>query len=113
MDRPSIDPETYEMAVKQAALCSVFGNAKRVLILWTLLDQELSVSEIAVFIKASLQTTSQHLRLMEDKGILVSRREGQKIYYGIGEYELLKGCRLVAHAGQFRSGPEKRPKELC
>ncbi len=68
------------MAARRAAVCSVFGNAKRVLILWVLLEQALSVGEIATAIEASLQTTSQHLRLMEDKGILVSRREGQKIY---------------------------------
>ena len=98
MNRRNIDTETQEMAVRQAAICSVFGNAKRVLILWTLLDQELSVSEIAATIKASLQTTSQHLRLMEDKGILVSRREGQKIYYRIGEYDFLKDCRLLLQA---------------
>jgi ArsR family transcriptional regulator len=92
------------MAVRQAAICSVFGNAKRVLILWTLLDQELSVSEIAAAVQSSLQTTSQHLRLMEDKGILVSRREGQKIYYRIGGYDLLKDCRLLQQARQLKSG---------
>ena len=113
MNRRNIDTETQEMAVRQAAICGVFGNAKRVLILWTLLDQELSVSEIAAAIQASLQTTSQHLHLMENKGLLASRREGQKIYYRIGEYDLLKDCRLLLQAPQLRrSGPEKQPEEL-
>jgi DNA-binding transcriptional ArsR family regulator len=98
MANRSIDAETQERAVKQAVVCSVFGNAKRVLILWALLDRELSVSEIALIIKASLQSTSQHLRLMEDKGILVSRRERQKVYYRIAEHDLMKGCRLFLQA---------------
>jgi DNA-binding transcriptional ArsR family regulator len=94
----TIAAETQEMAVRQAAVCGVFGNAKRVLILWALLDQELSVSEIALTIGASLQSTSQHLRLMEDKGILVSRRERQKVYYRVVDNDLMKGCRLFHQA---------------
>jgi DNA-binding transcriptional ArsR family regulator len=64
MSNRSIAAETQELAVRQAAMCGLFGSAKRVLILWALLDQELSVSEIALTIGASLQSTSQHLRLM-------------------------------------------------
>jgi DNA-binding transcriptional ArsR family regulator len=104
MDRSSINPATQEMAVRQAAICSIFGNATRVLILWTLLDQELSVSEIAAAIQASLQATSQHLRLMEDKGLLASRRDGQKIFYSVVEHDLMEGCRLLLQARQLRSG---------
>jgi DNA-binding transcriptional ArsR family regulator len=71
-----------------------------VLILWALMEQEMSVSEIAAAIEASLQNTSQHLRLMEDKGILVSYREGQKIYYGIVDHDLMKNCRLLRQVPQ-------------
>jgi DNA-binding transcriptional ArsR family regulator len=98
MDRQIIDTANQEMAVRQAAICRLFGNAKRVLILWILLDQELSVSEIAAAIEASLQTTSQHLRLMENKGVLVSRREKQKVYYKVADHDLMKGCRLLLQA---------------
>ena len=90
-----MDAKTQELAVKQAALCGLFGSAKRVLILWALRDRELSVSEIALSIGASLQNTSQHLRLMEDKGILASHRERQRVYYKIVDHELMQGCRLL------------------
>jgi DNA-binding transcriptional ArsR family regulator len=96
-----MNPATQEMAIRQAAICSIFGNATRVLILWTLLDQELSVGDIAAAIQASLQATSQHLRLMEDKGILASRRDGQKIYYSVVEHHLMEGCRLLGEARQL------------
>lgn len=99
-----MDPAIQEMAVRQAAICSIFGNATRVLILWVLLDQELSVGEIAAAIQASLQATSQHLRLMEDKGLLASRRDGQKIYYSVVEHDLMEDCRLLLQAPQLKSG---------
>ena len=107
MGNQRVDAATQEMAARQAAMCSVFGNAKRVLILWVLLEGERSVGEIATAIEASLQTTSQHLRLMEIKGILVSRRAAQKIYYRVGEHDLLQSCRLLLQTSQRKSTREK------
>jgi DNA-binding transcriptional ArsR family regulator len=94
--------ELLELAESQAGICGIFGNTKRVLILWTLGEREMSVSEIASAVGCSLQNTSQHLHLMKDKDILASRREGQTIYYRIKPNELIEGCRLLLKA---RQGP--------
>jgi len=91
----TMQPELLESAQNQAALCGVFGNPSRVLILWTLGERELSVSDIAATIECSLQNTSQHLRLMKDKGILVSRREGNTIYYRVKREGCAADCCLV------------------
>ena len=88
-------PELLESAQNQADLCGVFGNPSRVLILWALDEHELSVSEIAASIECSLQNTSQHLRLMKGKGILVSRREGNTIYYRVRREGRAADCCLV------------------
>jgi DNA-binding transcriptional ArsR family regulator len=82
--------ELRELARNQADLYRVFSNATRLRILWTLLDQELSVSEIAAAAGTSLQNTSQHLHRMQDRGILTSRREAQTIYYSIVDDEVIK-----------------------
>jgi len=70
-----------ELAERYAELHRVLANRRRLLILWTLAGKELSVGEIAQVIGASLQSTSQHLRLMRDHAMLCSRREGQTVYY--------------------------------
>ena len=57
---------------KRASLFRVFGNARRMLILWVLGEREVSVGEIASTIGASLQSTSQHLRIMKNKGGVTS-----------------------------------------
>lgn len=88
-------PDLLESAQNQAELCGVFGNPSRVLILWTLGKQELSVSDIASAIECSLQNTSQHLRLMKDRGILISRREGNTIYYRVKREDCPDNCCLV------------------
>jgi ArsR family transcriptional regulator, virulence genes transcriptional regulator len=90
--------ELLESAQSQAALCGVFGNPSRVLILWTLGERELSVGDIATIIECSLQNTSQHLRRMKDKGILASRREGNTIYYRVKRGCCPANCCLVQTA---------------
>jgi DNA-binding transcriptional ArsR family regulator len=81
--------DLFKSAQSQSELCGVFGNPRRVLILWALGERELSVGDIASTIECSLQNTSQHLHLMKDKGILTSRRAGNTIYYRVKR----EGCR--------------------
>ena len=90
-----MDAELQREAERQAAICGIFGNSKRVLILWALSDQELSVSKISETVGTSMQNTSQHLRLMRERGILRSRREGQTIYYSVAEDKLFRFCKQI------------------
>jgi len=87
-----------EAAKQQAEICKVFGNVNRILILWVLGTRELSVSDIAEAIDSSLQNTSQHLRLMRDKGILASRRDGHTIYYHLTDCALKESCHIIRSA---------------
>lgn len=99
-DAVGMEIDLKASAESQASICSVFANAKRVMILWSLAEQEKSVSEIASAIEASLQSTSQHLRMMKKMGILDSRRDGQTIYYRIVINGLTERCQLLLQACQ-------------
>lgn len=85
-------------AQEQANICRVFANATRILILWTLAEHEKSVGEIAEAIDASLQSTSQHLRIMKQRNVVTSRRNGQTIYYRISER--MGGCPHILKAAR-------------
>ena len=98
MEAEMIEPDVVRLAESQAALCSIFANPKRVLILWSLVEEERAVTAIAQTINASLQNTSQHLSLMKGAGILESRRDGQTIYYHIADDFMLGRCRLLLEA---------------
>jgi DNA-binding transcriptional ArsR family regulator len=97
---PTISEEIQKLAEHQSALCRVFSNPQRVLILWFLLEKERTVTEIAQAIGASMQSTSQHLRLMELSHIVDSRREHHNIYYHIADNELLNRCLLQSRTKQ-------------
>ena len=87
--------ETTE-AQEQAEFCGILGNPHRIQIVWILGDRELTVSEIAEEIKASMQNTSQHLRLMKNKGVLGSRREGREIYYRVTDTKFSRSCPVIS-----------------
>jgi tRNA 2-thiouridine synthesizing protein A len=106
-----MDAQTLKFARQQAEICKVFGNANRILILWVLGDRELSVGDIAEAIDSSLQNTSQHLRLMKDRGILVSRREQNTIYYGVADHTLMEGCRLLQYGHDTQRHGVANPNE--
>ena len=87
--------ELKRQAERQAALCSVFANAKRVMIIWSLVEQERSVTDIALAIDASLQNTSQHLHLMKKSGVVEARRDGQTVFYRIVGNGVRERCPLM------------------
>lgn len=98
-----MDTKLESSAEEQAEIHQVFSNPRRLLILRMLDAQEMSVGEIAEEIGASLQNTSQHLRLMKDKGMLEARREGQTVFYQIAGNVTGKNCKLMLHVFNNKS----------
>jgi len=88
-------PIKTSKAQELAEFCGIFGNSRRVKIVWALGDNELTVSEIAGEINASMQNTSQHLRLMKNKGVLQSRRDGREIYYRVADTKFIRMCPVI------------------
>lgn len=102
---------TKALAARQAKICRVFANPTRILILWTVAEREKSVGEIAQAVEASLQSTSQHLRIMKQANVLASRRDGQTIYYGVARDVAAAGyCPLLQAAPQKAHSSKKLSK---
>jgi ArsR family transcriptional regulator, virulence genes transcriptional regulator len=93
-----MDTAVEDLAEQQAALCKAVGNARRLLILWMLSKEELSVNEIANRAGSSLQNVSQHLSLLKKAGIVTTRRSGQTIFYQMADNEYLKNCPAILRA---------------
>lgn len=74
-------------SMQEAEACAeihqLLANPRRLMILWLLDKKERSVGDLAQRIGASLQSTSQHLRLLRERGLVCPRRDGQSVYYTI------------------------------
>jgi DNA-binding transcriptional ArsR family regulator len=75
----------YEL---HADLCKIFSNAKRLEIIDSLKDKEMSASELIARI-------SQHMSVLKLKGVILTRREGVNIYYRIANPKILQACYLI------------------
>jgi DNA-binding transcriptional ArsR family regulator len=96
-----MDTTVIDQAEKQAALCRVLGNSRRLLILWLLSEGELSVKEIAAHVGSTMQNISQHLALLKKNGIVIARREGQTIYYRIADHECVQNCPALVRPQEY------------
>jgi ArsR family transcriptional regulator len=92
-----MNPSEISKAQELADYCGILGNTHRIQIIWALGNRELTVSEIAEEIDTSMQNTSQHLRLMKDKGVLQSRRDGREIYYRVANTKFTRTCPVITH----------------
>ena len=78
-----------------ADVCKVFSNAKRLEILNTLREKEMTASELIEKIGLSKANLSQHMSVLKSKGVVVSRREGVNIYYRISNPKIIQACDLM------------------
>jgi len=78
-----------------ADVCKVFSNSKRLEILNTLRDRELTASELIEKIGLSKANLSQHMSILKSKGVVLSRREGVNIYYRISNAKIIQACDLM------------------
>ncbi|NCC85115.1 MAG: ArsR family transcriptional regulator [Clostridia bacterium] len=87
-----------ELYAMHAEFCKFMGNAKRIEILFLLGEGELCVEELATRMDVLIPNVSQHLAIMREKGVVVSRRVGNKIYYHLSNQKTLQACILMREA---------------
>jgi ArsR family transcriptional regulator, virulence genes transcriptional regulator len=88
-------PEELRLWEMQADICQTLANPKRLQILNLLQGQELSVGAMVSALKVAKANLSQHLSVMRQKGILVSRREGTAIYYRLATPRITEACKIM------------------
>lgn len=80
------DRRIYEL---QARLCQVLASPKRLEILYTLKDSEMTAGDLAKAVDVTMPNLSQHLSLMKQHGLVESRKEGLNMYYRVASDQIL------------------------
>lgn len=82
---------------RRARICQVLADPKRLRLIDALRDEvERSVGELAEVIGATYPNVSQHLNVMRDAGLVVSRRDGNTIYYRLAYPQITSACDIVS-----------------
>lgn len=86
------EKKVYEL---HAGICRILSNPKRLQILNTLRDKEMSAGELGSRLRISKSNLSQHLALFREKQIVATRRDGVTIYYRILNPKILKAFDIM------------------
>jgi DNA-binding transcriptional ArsR family regulator len=81
-----------------ADLFSVFANKTRMNMFCILSQGRKTVTELSEETGVSLQNASQHLRVMRDKGVVITEKSNQNIFYSITDDNLMQGLSKIRSA---------------
>ncbi len=72
-----------EMDELVSTMCKAMNDPKRLMILYSLREQQLSVGDIADILESNYANVSQHLAVLRERGLVESSRQGNTIYYSL------------------------------
>ncbi len=77
--------------VKKASNClRALAHETRLGIIWLLRDGERNVNDLASELGVSLSNISQHLRILRDREILLTKKQGNQVFYELNDKRILK-----------------------
>jgi ArsR family transcriptional regulator len=84
-----------EVSRMEADLCSAFVDPTRILILYALDEKSRNVGELASELQISQPSTSRHLKVLRDRGLVTSIRQGTSIQYRLTDQRLIQALDLL------------------
>lgn len=102
------------------ALLKALADPTRLRLVWALAREELPVSMLAELAGAQVAAVSQHLARLREAGVVVSRRDGTRIFYRLADGQVarlldevvLTAARLEAAAPGPTSGLSGAEQEV-
>ncbi len=78
-----------------AEICQALSDPTRILILYELRDGPHNVGELAEALAMSQPSVSRHLKVLRDRRMVRTERNGMNIYYSIADERVLQALDLL------------------
>jgi DNA-binding transcriptional ArsR family regulator len=85
----------WQIFERQANMCKAFANPIRLYILYQLGKHEWSVTELQQMLGISVPNLSQHLAILRSAGVIITRREGKRVFCSLPIPEVKQTCDLI------------------
>jgi ArsR family transcriptional regulator len=79
----------------EADLCSAFSDPTRILILYLLDEKPRNVSEITTELDIPQSSTSRHLKVLRDRGLVTAIRQGANVQYQLADKRLIQALDIL------------------
>ena len=80
---------------RTAVIGRALADPKRLCVLESLADGELSVSELAGRVACQVPNMSQHLAVLRSAGLVATRREGSTVFYRLTDQRVIEAYSLL------------------
>jgi rhodanese-related sulfurtransferase/DNA-binding transcriptional ArsR family regulator len=91
-----------------AKIAHALANGNRLQLLEFIAQGERGVEQLAAMAGLSVANTSQHLQGLRQAGLVVPRKEGQRVYYSIAGKEVIELCTALRCTGERRVAEVER-----
>jgi ArsR family transcriptional regulator, virulence genes transcriptional regulator len=86
------DIELYQM---KADLSKTFSDPKRLMIINELRSGEKAVGELKESLDLHQAVISHQLGILRSRGLVITRRSGNSIYYSLADIRIIEACDIV------------------
>jgi ArsR family transcriptional regulator len=84
-----------EINLMHERVCYALGDPKRVLMLYLLQEKGRCVNEIAEALNIPQPTVSRHLRVLRERGLVQTERQGPSIFYSLTDSRIIEAIDLM------------------
>ncbi|MCQ3937142.1 MAG: transcriptional regulator [Chloroflexi bacterium] len=91
-----------EITQLEANFCAALSDPNRLLILYALNDGPRNVTELASELGLNQPTTSRHLKVLRERGLVYTVRSGTTITYHLSDIRLIQALDLLRSAMRER-----------
>jgi ArsR family transcriptional regulator len=95
MNTPIVDNLSREVHQLHAGLCSALADPWRILLLYSLNESPCTVNDIAAKLGMSQPTTSRHLKILREQGLVHATRQGANVEYSLADQRLIDALDLL------------------
>ena len=95
MVNPTLKQEIIQL---EADFCAALSDPTRIFILYALNEKSLNVTELTNELGIPQPTTSRHLKVLRERGLVYTERQGTVITYHLGDQRVIQALDLLRSA---------------
>ena len=99
MVNPTLKQEIMQL---EADFCAALSDPTRIFILYALSERALNVTELTNDLGIPQPTTSRHLKVLRDRGLVYPERQGTVITYHLADRRVIQALDLLRSAMRDR-----------
>ena len=95
MPAAALNIEPQEIQLLHDHICAGLADPKRILLLYALADGPQRVTDLAGEIQVPQPTASHHLKILRERGLVLSERDGTSVYYSLADKRIIDALEIL------------------